>query len=360
MKTLITSKTFKFFIVYLIALTIILLSPFSRKIKTDIQWLPEDHGIQIASTSILRTSTPPTKLYSAIQNGTGITLDMTLSVNDFNQTGPARILSYSNGTKARNLTVGQQNHDLVIRLRNTTGDLNGLPSIVVKHVFTTEEKSRIIFSYDLTEYVVYINGELCLKGQLTASLSNWDPAHFLMLSNELLGDRPWLGRLYATSVYNRPFTQEEITELYRFAKTNAPNPIIDYQFKLKNTETIRDQSSIKPQANLEIPPFIHVGHIPQTDLFGSISHYNYLDILANILLFIPFGIFLSRLIHHGTKFSVFTVLIITLCGASFSFSVEAAQSFMETRYSSLTDITTNTLGTLLGSLLVLLLPQRSS
>ncbi len=74
-----------------------------------------------------------------------------------------------------------------------------------------------------------------------------------------------------------------------------------------------------------------------------------IDIVANVLLFIPLG-FLYRLARrNASRHSTLTVLWI---GALVSMAIESAQLFEVERYTSVLDVATNALGAWLGALLV--------
>lgn len=84
-----------------------------------------------------------------------------------------------------------------------------------------------------------------------------------------------------------------------------------------------------------------------TNTGGSTS---FSDVIQNILLFIPVGI-LGRLSLLNYRNSILNSIIILFYGASLSFSVECLQLFTTDRTPSITDLITNTFGTLLGILL---------
>lgn len=74
-----------------------------------------------------------------------------------------------------------------------------------------------------------------------------------------------------------------------------------------------------------------------------------IDIVANVLLFIPLG-FLYRLARrHSARHSTLTVLWI---GALVSMAIESAQLFEVERYTSVLDVATNALGAWLGAMIV--------
>ena len=74
--------------------------------------------------------------------------------------------------------------------------------------------------------------------------------------------------------------------------------------------------------------------------------YIVLEILANVVLFVPFGILAL------TAFRGMRVWSATLAGLATSCLIEGVQLFLPTRYSTVSDLIANTAGALIGALLV--------
>jgi glycopeptide antibiotics resistance protein len=72
------------------------------------------------------------------------------------------------------------------------------------------------------------------------------------------------------------------------------------------------------------------------------------DILLNIALYIPVGLFWTRGASPGLRH----VLTCSIAAAVLSVATEATQIYSHSRYPSMTDIVTNTLGATIGALLV--------
>lgn len=74
------------------------------------------------------------------------------------QTGPARIISISKDPSNRNLTLGQWQRDLVVRLRTPmTGENGTRPQMTVPDVFSDTNFHAIAVNYDGTALNIYIN-----------------------------------------------------------------------------------------------------------------------------------------------------------------------------------------------------------
>lgn len=79
-----------------------------------------------------------------------------------------------------------------------------------------------------------------------------------------------------------------------------------------------------------------------------------LDVVLNILLFMPFGFGLCAKLRDRGVSAKAAVLLAWLAGALLSYSIEFAQFYMPARDSGWEDVVTNSTGALLGSCLVLL------
>lgn len=71
------------------------------------------------------------------------------------------------------------------------------------------------------------------------------------------------------------------------------------------------------------------------------------DLFANVLLYLPFGAALAWSLPR-TMGPVARLVLVTLCGAALSISIELAQLFARMRVSSLSDVASNTGGSALG------------
>jgi len=86
------------------------------------------------------------------------------------------------------------------------------------------------------------------------------------------------------------------------------------------------------------------------ELPSRITRRAVVDGVVNIAIFVPLGWSLRRLIDRRRDGGVVTVLTVTLVGAAVSVTLETIQHFMPLRYSSLSDVVFNTVGTAVGSL----------
>jgi VanZ family protein len=85
-------------------------------------------------------------------------LAVTAQAGATRQGGPARLVSISENSWSRNLTLGQLGDGLVVRMRLPLGSRNGTqPSLTVPRVFSDTAVHRVVLSYDGTTLRVWID-----------------------------------------------------------------------------------------------------------------------------------------------------------------------------------------------------------
>jgi glycopeptide antibiotics resistance protein len=75
-----------------------------------------------------------------------------------------------------------------------------------------------------------------------------------------------------------------------------------------------------------------------------------MPIIANVLLFVPFGFLLFLALYTVERPTVQTYLVTVLAGFTFTCSIEAWQYFLPSRVADVNDVIWNTAGTLLGAI----------
>lgn len=99
-------------------------------------------------TTWLQTSKPFTSVVSEIRKTSKFALNITFATSNVSQTGPARIISLSNGPYERNFTLAQQASDLVVRLRTpVTGENGSSPEIIIRNVLSDLENHHLVLNY---------------------------------------------------------------------------------------------------------------------------------------------------------------------------------------------------------------------
>ncbi len=136
------------------------------------------------------------------------------------QDGPARIISYSGGTTARNFTLGQTLYNYDFLQRSSTTDGNGEPALstadAAERLQATQQ--HVVVTYTPAQgRRIYVNGVDTGDVDPVAggSLADWDDSFAFVLGNEVSGDRLWKGKLRLVAIHNRALTEAQILQNYQ-------------------------------------------------------------------------------------------------------------------------------------------------
>jgi hypothetical protein len=140
------------------------------------------------------------KLLQTCKESDQLTLFIRLSSERLDQTGPARILSYSIDGQKRNFSLCQEHDKLVLRLRTTQTGPNGTNPEVVLGRLQAGNAFRIAVTYRPGELRCFVDGQEQSVEQVDGDFSTWEECQ-LLLGNEWKDDRPWKGRVYQFAVY---------------------------------------------------------------------------------------------------------------------------------------------------------------
>ena len=278
-----------------------------------------ENELEFQSRGIALTSQAPSWLPTAIATSS---LQVLLEVrsSSSSQTGPARIFTISSDPYARNLTVGQEDQNLIVRMRSPFTDDNGIPEHVIEDVFEMVEWHKIELKITTKVFKIQVNGENVKTIRFPpGSIVNWSPNYNLAFGNELSGNRPWLGSI-------------------RKAIINTSNKSIDYlatdELYIPRIYTISDRHAKVPP--IQLIPFVG----------KSLESQNVKDWFINFFGFIPLGWLITK--TQRIRSSVYLAAV--LC-ATFSLAIECNQLFLPSRTPSVEDVILNTLGGTLGALI---------
>ena len=124
-----------------------------------VRWLEGSEGIEILQPAILRGREPITKLIEGFRATDELSVEAWITPRDNLQSGPARIISFSRDTRARNFTLGQQGGLIEFRLRTPASGLNGSPLALQSTESIPEfKKSHVVATYKNGLEIIYING----------------------------------------------------------------------------------------------------------------------------------------------------------------------------------------------------------
>ncbi len=182
----------------------------------DYSWV-SGWGLEFRNGKAQGPTSSSQKLTAMIQSSGEYTVEAWVTPANVTQTGPARIISYSSGTTARNFTLGQSLYNYDFLHRSGTTDVNGEPSLSTADADETLQASQqhVVVTFDTTNgRKIYVNGQDTgnIDPQSAGSLIDWDDSFALILGNEASGDRPWRGKLRMVAIHNRALTPEQVEQ----------------------------------------------------------------------------------------------------------------------------------------------------
>ena len=104
------------------------------------------------------TTQPPTSLTEAIRKTSAFTLATTFETSSLEQTGPARIISLSLDSFQRNVTLAQQNNQLIARIRTpATGSNGAFLAVGSPKTLELNRSHRAILTYQNATLSLYLD-----------------------------------------------------------------------------------------------------------------------------------------------------------------------------------------------------------
>ena len=299
----------------LLAYVVLALVPFRwslpRRIENGVVF-GDDSTIRFASPGLLRTASAPIWLDSVIRRN-AFEIHLRLRPYSTIQSRPARIFTISANNHLRNLSIGQKNGDLEVRLRTVDTSVNGGPPYVIPGVFAVRKWSDIDLVVSPDSVRLWVDGEIVMSDPLPErALRDWDHRFPATLGNELTGRRPWLGELARATIV----VDGNEHDYMRRDALEAP----DSYWKGPKFQPLYSASYLTRDAS------------------------RLRDAILNFLGFVPLG-FLLAISRGGRTPFLFSVVV---CATS-SLCVEAAQVFFDPRDPSVADWVLNTVGGTLGA-----------
>lgn len=328
------------------AMTVACLWPFMAPANT-VAWVPGAHAVAFGKYGMLAGSRP---LRPNALAGTGCTLDLWVRPDEAE--GKGAILATLSPGNPRFLRVEQYEEGLAVRtLAPSDPTRIGGAQLYADDVFAPGKPVLLTIVSDDSETKGFVNGVV------RRAVPNFRICRALLTGSLVVGTAAdshagWRGRLSGMAVFDRLLSPEEIQRDFQ-AWPKHPGPALGsraglialYLFGEGRGDRVHDE--VSGSNSLVIPERYLV---LAKRFLSSPSLDNQLDIVANVIGFMPLGFTLcGYLLSCGWRERTGVVATVVLCGV-FSLAIEMLQWYLPTRDSDMTDVITNTLGAILGAL----------
>lgn len=227
--------------------------------------------LEIRGPASIRSDKPATKVTANLKRSGEMTVEAWIRPAKTSQSGPARIVTISKNTVLRNFTLGQENATYDARLRASSSDNNGLPSIAAQglktawtHVVYTRRRDG--------RTAMFVNGRQVSDGRTSGNLNNWVDSYPIALADEISQGRLWLGTYELVAIYRRALSAAEVKQNFDAGGQSIQTPPADvpqpksaahgarvrqgiellYNFDEVDGDLVKDVSGTGPPVHLKI------------------------------------------------------------------------------------------------------------
>ncbi len=275
-----------------------------------------------------------------------ILLHLSPETDDLGRTG--RIFSSAKDFYSQNFAISQVRNTLTIQLFSR--DSRHYNEVTIPDVFRTKDPLWIAITFTGDILRCYVNGVKKSERKTgPMALTQWDAADPLVVGTDPNGLLQWEGILHTVAILDRSCTETELQRPVLIFKKYSS--IIHYEFDQGRTLYVR--SSGTDADSLYVPalyqPYSKVTLFDTFHFLGK-QRLSVRDIAANILFFLPVGFFSTLFFGRGVNTKAAIITLSVIMGMSLSVSAEVLQIFLPSRYSSMIDVLSNTMGTAFGAI----------
>jgi VanZ family protein len=150
------------------------------------------------------------RFFDTLVNRSQLTLAVWMRPNNLEQSGPARIVTYSRDPSRRNFTLGQIGNTLTFRLRTPASGINGVnPALYTGPVLSLDKTSFVAAVYDGRVARLYVDGKRVAQADLAVRrprlpkrIMPWLPGSLPIREIELCGAEILLSGLLAIGIFS--------------------------------------------------------------------------------------------------------------------------------------------------------------
>lgn len=320
----------------------------------NVEWLPSENGLRFGDHGIVSSASP----FRAVSADGACSFEIWLEPGRMDHSGT--ILSFDSSPDP-NFAFALRQFGDSLAIQRARVDAQGRmvrPWLKTDHVFEKGKRVTLTIVGERQRTAIYVNGVL-VKVSSGFGLVNGDLTGRLVLGNSTVKDG-WPGQIMGLAVYEFALTPSQVAaHVDNWTRDQAPAfteeklPVALYRFDERTGRVVHDQMS---GHDLMIPAryfvlhkaFLHPAWAQFRSRWDGWMTWSYWsDVCLNVMGFIPLGFFFTAyfaLVRPLPR----TRTVVILLGLSISLVIEVLQYFLPTRDSSMTDVITNTLGTVVG------------
>jgi len=322
--------------------------------ENKVRWLQDQNGVQFYGQAMVFTQLPaPYSLHPTLYTLHPFSIELWLQPATEESFHIGHIFSILDEQGSERFFVGQWRSHLILG-KGIHGKAT-YREIGTRDVLKKGDKRFVTITSGVDGTNIYVDGILLKSSPRFHLFSmNEKPSGKILLGNSPTGGEYWTGNLLSLAIYDRALTGEEVSQhfpqhIHRPKKSEGERLASLYLFDEHSGTLAHDRVG---DHHLLIPPRFKALKktilVPPWEDFRFTRSY-LMDVLTNILGFIPFGFFLSAYLWMRKPRSIFRLLLTTIIIAGcLSLSIEMIQVYLPTRSSQLTDVITNILGTAVG------------
>ncbi len=345
----------------LIGILIFGLNPIGYRFSNEVNWIKDRPGIRFGKYGIAYTNSFFESSRDNTSKPNSFSIELALKTASYQEKGTHFILVLHNGSDRSQLLIWQY-HSWIILMNGDDYDHKRRTKRIAVNIDSQIPKTRFLaVTTGEAGTDVYLDGRFVgRKKDLTLQIPNGGKTR-LLIGNSVYGKQSWQGDVYGLAFYGYALAARDIKHHFNrwlqdknFSFAEKDNPIALYFFDEKTGVRALDHAGGKHL--LEIPAKMRIfkKKILSSEWPGFKFNRSMIeDNILNLFGFIPFGfIFAVTLMKLGGTFEKHYFFITVLFCFTVSLIIEILQAWLPSRSSSMPDLIFNTLGALIGAIIL--------
>lgn len=342
--------------------------PFNFFPKNEVTWLPDKNGVYFSGQGMILSLDSLNDPQQLLLNKKSITIEILIRPTEEPPNSINRILSIYDGEGSEITFLGQWKKHLIIqsRIKRPVGNILHR-EIGVADALGKDQDYLFSLTSGTEGTTIYINGQLAQTYPHHRMLDSITSKKIgFILGNSPVGKNSWKGRIMGLAIYNRTFTAAQVFKHYQSYLENnftmrpeKEGCIGLYLFNEKQGAVIRDYSNLNNHLTIPVlfrPVKKIILDPPWQDFRWNRSFVQ--DTIVNLLGFVPLGFFFTAFLLKASNWKKKIIYIgVAATGFAISLTIELSQIYLPSRYSQLDDVICNSVGTVLGVIILHLVIQ---